>query len=82
MFYGLGKSGTKKLSLDVHHDKASIFSQFLLFSLLSFSRPERNLTSEYGCFTADESWKVMVYVKYWLDYHIATFKKPLVSSQE
>jgi hypothetical protein len=23
---------------------------------------------------------VMVYVKYWLDYHIATFKKPLVSS--
>ena len=33
-----------------------------------------------GWFIADESWKVMVYVKYWLDYHIATFKKPLVSS--
>lgn len=28
---------------------------------------------------SDESWKVIVYTKYWLDYHIATFKKPLVA---
>lgn len=28
----------------------------------------------------DDGWRVMVYTKYWLDYHIATFKKPLVSS--
>lgn len=33
----------------------------------------------YGLGKSDESWKVMVYVKYWLDYHIATFKKPLVA---
>ncbi|KAG0556888.1 hypothetical protein M758_11G083500 [Ceratodon purpureus] len=33
----------------------------------------------YGLGKLDESWKVMVYVKYWLDYHIATFKKPLVA---
>lgn len=27
----------------------------------------------------DDGWRVMVYTKYWLDYHIATFKKPLVA---
>jgi 3-hydroxyisobutyryl-CoA hydrolase len=33
----------------------------------------------YALGKSDESWKVMVYTKYWLDYHIATFKKPLVA---
>ncbi|KAL2632774.1 hypothetical protein R1flu_004253 [Riccia fluitans] len=27
---------------------------------------------------SDEGWTQVVYVKYWLDYHISTFKKPLV----
>ncbi|KAJ7539148.1 hypothetical protein O6H91_11G078600 [Diphasiastrum complanatum] len=27
----------------------------------------------------DESWKEVVYKKYWLDYHIHTFKKPIVA---
>ncbi|XP_024360180.1 3-hydroxyisobutyryl-CoA hydrolase-like protein 5 [Physcomitrium patens] len=38
-----------------------------------------DLKTFYGLGKSDESWTAMVYIKYWLDYHIATFKKPLVA---
>jgi enoyl-CoA hydratase/carnithine racemase len=28
---------------------------------------------------ADDGWKHVVYLKYWLDFHLSTFKKPIVS---